>query len=114
MTHAASTASDRVSAQSANRGEAAIAAMSLTFTTIALYPMSRAEAVDLEKCEPSTSASVVRTSSPEPGATTAASSPTPTMTPGPAPDRTRWIAASSSCSETSMALSVPYSRIGDG
>ena len=50
----------------------------------------------------------MRTSSPEPGATTAASSPTPTRTSGPAPDRTLRIASSSSGSVMSTVLSVPY------
>ena len=65
-----------------------IAAMSLTLTTIALYPRSRADVGPRRKCTSSTKASVVSTSWPAPEATTAASSPTPTTTSGPAPEST--------------------------
>ena len=82
------------------RGLAPMAARSLTFTTIALYPRSRApvalphevDALDQDVGgEDQLTAGRARA--------TAASSPTPTRTSGPAPDSTRRIASSSSSSD---------------
>src|SRR5438093_747233 len=80
-TQAASASGGRPSEIRPYRGLPPIAATSLTFTTTALYPRSRAEIVDRSQCTPSTSMSAVSTALCHPMPTTAASSPGPTRTP---------------------------------
>src|SRR5207244_9961026 len=80
-THAASASGGRPSEIRPYRGLPPIAATSLTFTTTALYPRSRADMVDRSKCTPSTSMYAVSTALYNPMSTTAATSPQHTHEP---------------------------------
>ena len=75
ITHAASSRSAAQRARARRAGSRPSRRCRSRSPTIALYPRSRADVMPRSKWTPSTSASVVRTSSPPPGARTAASSP---------------------------------------